>query len=205
MIPIEIDMELLQPGDKAPDILAVDHTGQDVDTKRWREDGKWFVAWWYPQAMGAGCTSCARAFRNAHDQFGYLGVRIIGLSYSSRDVATDFAEANRLYFPLVQADEEAAAAWGAKRIPEEAWPQLPRRIAYIVDNEGVVRRRYYITGEADVVVADVVQYILAERVPESEPAPEPEPEGPPAPPQVMKTVYFPAVRSSLRRGWQKVR
>lgn len=49
-------------------------------------------------------------------------------------------------------------AYGAKKGPDEQWPDFPRRVSFLVDPEGVVRRVYEVTdtaGHAQQVLDDL--------------------------------------------------
>lgn len=45
---------MLAPGDTAPDFALPAHTGDTVDSRELRDDGKWLVMWWYPKAATPG-------------------------------------------------------------------------------------------------------------------------------------------------------
>lgn len=154
-IPIELELEMLQPGDYIQSFRLEDHTGGIVDTDGLL--GRPFVLWWYPQAMGAGCTQCARAFRDYHSKFLALGGNIIGMSFSSKEANAHFAKTNNLHFPLVHAPAELARDYGAERRGDEPWAGLPRRIAYLVNANGEVHKNYFITGDPQVTIRQVYE------------------------------------------------
>jgi peroxiredoxin Q/BCP len=48
--------------------------------------------------------------------------------------------------------------YGAKRAPDEQWPDFPKRVSFLIDPEGIVRRTYDVAdpgGHAEVVLADL--------------------------------------------------
>jgi peroxiredoxin len=48
--------------------------------------------------------------------------------------------------------------YGAKRAPDEQWPDFPKRVSSLIDPDGIVRRIYDVTdpgGHADVVLTDL--------------------------------------------------
>ena len=58
-------------------------------------------------------------------------------------------------------DRVAGAAYDVLRPPDDPVPAWPRRISYLVDPEGVIRRSYVVTdtaGHAGVVLADLREF-----------------------------------------------
>lgn len=45
---------MLTSGDDAPDFRLPAHTGEEVDTRSLRDEGRWLVLWWYPKAATPG-------------------------------------------------------------------------------------------------------------------------------------------------------
>lgn len=167
-IPVEVDLELLQPGDPAPEFSVTDQHGNEVSLTGMH--GIWAVLWWYPQAMTPGCTSCGKAFRQHLNEFGNLGARVVGLTFSSPEANREFDARLGLGFSLCTAPEDLAAEYGAKRNESESWAGLPRRICYLVDPEGVVAQRYLFTGNAEDHVGEVLADLRARaEVPKPEP------------------------------------
>lgn len=167
-IPVNIDIELLQPGDEAPDFTLPGHSGQNYTLSAYR--GTWVILWWYIQAMGAGCASCARAFANESGRIDSLRANLLGLSYASPEMNQRFAKEVGFKYPLLTADETLAEAYGAKRSEQEAWSGLPRRLAYIINPEGVVEERYVIASSSHKAITDVVddleQHVVARMDPQ---------------------------------------
>jgi peroxiredoxin len=56
---------------------------------------------WDETAGARGCTPQSCAFRDLHDEFAKLGVRVAGLSVQSLDDQREFAERNHMPFPVV--------------------------------------------------------------------------------------------------------
>lgn len=45
---------MLAAGDTAPDFTLPAHTGETIDSRGLRDDGRWLVMWWYPKAATPG-------------------------------------------------------------------------------------------------------------------------------------------------------
>jgi hypothetical protein len=50
----EEERAMLSPGDTAPDFQLTAHTGDVVDSRELREEGRWLAVWWYPKAATPG-------------------------------------------------------------------------------------------------------------------------------------------------------
>ena len=55
-------------------------------------------------------------------------------------------------------DRSVGAQYDAVKAPDEQYPDVPRRISYLIDPSGVIQRSYTVTdvaGHADEVLADL--------------------------------------------------
>jgi peroxiredoxin Q/BCP len=170
MLPVELDLELLQPGDVAPDFSLPSHTGDTYSLSAYR--GSYVIVWWYIQAMGAGCSACANAFSSETSRIVSLNASLLGLSYSTPAQNTQFAISTGFASPLLTADEALAKSYGAQRSEQEQWAGLPRRIAYIINPQGLVEERYVIAGSSHLAVTAIVddlEKLVSDKSPLQEP------------------------------------
>jgi peroxiredoxin len=94
----------------------------------------------WDEAPGArGCTPQSCAFRDAHGDF---GVPVAGLSAQTLDDQLEFAERNRMPYPVVSDPERRLGA--ALRLPtfEIAGLTLYRRITLVAENARIVKAFY---------------------------------------------------------------
>lgn len=102
----------LAPGDLAPDFTLDDQDGTPVTLSSLR--GGKVVLYFYPEAMTPGCTTEACDFRDNLASLQGAGYAVLGISPDPVARLAEFADAERLSFPLLS-DEgaETARAWGA--------------------------------------------------------------------------------------------
>jgi peroxiredoxin Q/BCP len=99
------------------------------------------------------------ALRDRADRFEALNTVVIGASFDTVEEQKTFADAQSFGFRLLaDTDRTVGAAYGAARGPDEQYPDFPKRISYLIDPDGVIRRAYEVTdvdGHADAVLADL--------------------------------------------------
>lgn len=129
--------ELLPVGTAAPAFTLPNQHGEAVSSAELA--GSWRVIYFYPRDDTPGCTKEACTFRDRLDELQAMGVQIYGVSYD--DVASHkaFAEKYHLNFDLL-ADPSGTviAAYGATSV----LPGFARRISYLADEKGVIRKVY---------------------------------------------------------------
>jgi peroxiredoxin Q/BCP len=88
-----------------------------------------------------------------------LGVRLLGVSFDAPEDNRAFAEKEGYAGTLLSdVERNAAAAYQARRARDDAYPDFARRITYLIDPEGVIRRAYRVTdipAHADEVLRDL--------------------------------------------------
>ena len=98
----------LKVGDTAPTFQLLDEKG-----KNWSSSDhfgkKWVVVYFYPGDFTPGCTSQAKAFRDAMGKLTDKGVEVVGVSGDSVKTHDLFKTAHKLNFTLL-ADEDGAVA-----------------------------------------------------------------------------------------------
>ena len=102
----------LEPGREAPDFALPDATGAVRTLAELR--GRPVIVYFYPAAFTPGCTTEACDFRDNLASLQGAGYAVLGISPDPVARLAEFADAERLSFPLLS-DEgaETARAWGA--------------------------------------------------------------------------------------------
>jgi peroxiredoxin Q/BCP len=98
----------LEVGDQAPDVPAVDHSGQNFDFKKQYEFG-YLLVFFYPRANTPGCTAQNKSLRDGFKVLSEKSVKIIGVSTDSITRQKDFHTSLNLPFPLISDEKEIVA------------------------------------------------------------------------------------------------
>ncbi|MBU6329498.1 MAG: peroxiredoxin [Acidobacteria bacterium] len=124
-------------GSPAPDFSLPDQDGTTVTLSSLR--GAWVVVYFYPKDDTPGCTAESCSFRDSHEAFTDAGATVIGISSDSVESHRAFADKHRLPFTLL-ADVGGTVRrdWGVGR----TLGVIPGRVTYVIDPEGIVRRRF---------------------------------------------------------------
>jgi peroxiredoxin Q/BCP len=129
---------MLEPGVPAPDFAVPDHTGKTVRLSDYR--GRPLVLWFYPKADTPGCTAEGCGFRDHFKAYGEKGVRILGVSFDTIPDNAAFARKFSFDFPLLcDTDRVVGIAYGAA---DDASAEYAKRVSYLIDAEGRVKRTY---------------------------------------------------------------
>jgi peroxiredoxin Q/BCP len=82
-------------------------------------------------------------FRDRAPEFEALGAEILGASFDPPEANGAFAEKFHLPFPLLSdTDRTVGDRYHVRRGSDEKRSSSPRRITYLIDPRGVVRRAY---------------------------------------------------------------
>jgi peroxiredoxin Q/BCP len=128
---------LLAPGSPAPPFALPNQRGRVVGTAELA--GGWWLLYFYPKDQTPGCTREACAFRDRADDLASARVRVVGVSRDGIDAHRAFAERHGLGFDLLaDVDGAVTAAYGAR----SALPGVARRVSYLVDPAGRIRKVY---------------------------------------------------------------
>lgn len=113
---------------------------------------------WDETPGARGCTPQSCAFRDAHDELTELGVRVAGLSAQPLDDQVEFAERNRMPFPVVADPERRLGA--ALRLPtfEIAGLILYKRITLVAER-GRIAKVFYPVFPPDANAGDVLRWL----------------------------------------------
>ncbi len=133
---------MIQVGERAPEFSGLTGDGKRLALADFR--GKQpVVLYFYPKDNTRVCTKEACMFRDHGAEIASAGGVVIGVSGDTAESHQRFSAAQGLGFPLL-ADRDAtiAKAFGVARLG--GWLP-PKRVTFVIDREGVVRR--VITGE----------------------------------------------------------
>lgn len=98
--------------------------------------GRWLLLYFYPRDRTFGCTTEARAFRDAYGDFSGKAV-IVGVSGDTVESHRKFAERHQLPFPLLaDPDRNIIEAYGADGVIRK------KRSSFLIDPEGKIARIY---------------------------------------------------------------
>lgn len=131
---------MIQEGQPAPDFRGRTADGREIALGDFRGRGP-LVLYFYPKDNTPGCTKEACSFRDHHADVEAAGAEIVGVSMDGAESHRKFAADHRLNFPLISdPDGSIAKAYGLVRLG--GWiPFLPpKRVTFVIDREGVVRR-----------------------------------------------------------------
>lgn len=131
---------MLAEGDRAPDFAGVTADGKRLGLADFRGRQP-LILYFYPKDNTPGCTREACSFRDHKTEIEAAGAALLGVSMDSVESHRKFVSDHRLNFPLLSdRDGAIAEAFGVVRLG--GWiPFLPvKRVTFVVDREGIVRR-----------------------------------------------------------------
>ncbi|MCL4361637.1 peroxiredoxin [Candidatus Dependentiae bacterium] len=145
---------MLKKGQKAPNFKLKNDEGKEKSLSDYK--GKKVILYFYPKDDTAYCTKEACNFRDKLEEFKENGAQIIGVSYDTPEDHQKFKEKYRLNYELLSdVNKDAAVAYGAY---DHQNPDLPKRITYLIDEEGDIVNTF---GNVDVINhADEILKIL---------------------------------------------
>jgi peroxiredoxin Q/BCP len=126
----------LKVGDKIPNFLAKDTSGNDFDIKN-LVGKKPLVIYFYPKDNTPGCTAQACSFRDQYEDFKDLGAEVIGISGDTIDSHQKFAKQYKLPFILLSDDNKKIRRLFG--VPSNMFGMLPGRVTYVADRNGVIK------------------------------------------------------------------
>lgn len=147
---------MLKPGAPAPDFTVAASDGRTLRLSDFR--GKRLVLYFYPKAFTPGCTAQTRRFRDNYAELQALGAEVVGVSVDTEARQCDFAQAERVRFPLV-ADADRTLS----RDYDVLWPVLSidRRVTYVIDPAGVVEAVFHHEVQVSKHLDDVLDHLQA--------------------------------------------
>jgi peroxiredoxin Q/BCP len=121
---------MLEPGDPAPTVSAVNQRGETVEPEFARPT----VVYFYPKDFTSGCTIEANDFQDVLPEYRDAGIDVYGVSMDDQQSHADFAEEEGLTYDLLaDPDGELAGAFG------------------LDTSEGYTDRRTFVLAEGEVV------------------------------------------------------
>jgi peroxiredoxin Q/BCP len=126
----------LKVGDKIPNFLAKDTSGNDFDIKN-LVGKKPLVIYFYPKDNTPGCTAQACSFRDQYEDFKDLGAEVIGISGDTIDSHQKFVKQYKLPFILLSDDNKKIRRLFG--VPSNMFGMLPGRVTYVADRNGVIK------------------------------------------------------------------
>jgi peroxiredoxin Q/BCP len=86
---------------------------------------------------------------------------VLGASFDTPEENKAFADAESFGFRLLSdVDRSVGTAYGATRPPDDEYAAMPKRVSFLIDPDGVIRRTYEVkdtAAHADAVLADLDQ------------------------------------------------
>ena len=131
-MPGNTSLELGQP---APDFKLKDQNDNLVFLRDFA-NRMWVVLYFYPKDQTPGCTKEASSFRDNIDRFIALNVQVLGVNVDNSCSHKSFSNRYQLNFPLLaDTTKKVTKAYGAL-----AFYRLPRRMTFIIDPAGRIRK-----------------------------------------------------------------
>ncbi len=129
----------LKQGDKAPEILGVDQSGNEIRLSDFA--GRKVVLYFYPKDNTPGCTAEACNLRDNYEALQAAGYAVVGVSKDSEASHRKFIEKQSLPFPLI-ADtsielNEVFGVWREKKMAGRTYMGTVRT-TFIIDENGVI-------------------------------------------------------------------
>ena len=113
---------------------------------------------WDETPGARGCTPQSCAFRDRHGELAATGARVAGLSAQSLDDQLEFAERNRMPFPVIADPERMLGAALGLPTFEIAGLTLYKRITLVAQDARVVKV-FYPVFPPDANAGDVLDYL----------------------------------------------
>lgn len=128
---------MVKEGERAPEFAGTTADGKTIRLADYR--GKQpVVVFFYPKDNTTVCTKEACSFRDHAGEIAAAGGAVLGVSMDTAASHQKFAGDHRLNFPLLSdRDASICKAFGVARLG--GWLP-PRRVTFVVDRDGVVRR-----------------------------------------------------------------
>ena len=143
-------------GAAAPAFRLQDQAGKWHTLDDYR--GKWVVLYFYPKDNTPGCTTQACELRDNIFAYRDLGAVILGVSVDTVDSHREFAEEQKLPFPiLADSEKKVTAAYGTLTL-YGGMMELARRDTFIIDPQGHVARHFVKVdpkGHSEMVLAEL--------------------------------------------------
>lgn len=148
----------LSLGDKIPDILGIDQSGNEI--KRDDFKGEKFILYFYPKDNTPGCTAEACNFRDNFYELKKEGYKIVGVSVDDEQSHIKFIEKYELPFTLISDKDkvlvETFGIWGEKTLAGRKYNGT-FRTTYLINENGCIAK---IFTHKDIKAKDHAEQIL---------------------------------------------
>ena len=149
----------LVSGDTAPIFELLDQDNRRVNLADFL--GKWLIVYFYPKDNTPGCTIQAKDFTCLQEEYGKLGVQIIGISKDSVHSHQKFIIKQELSLRLLSDSEliviKAYDTWREKKLYGKSFLGVIRS-TFLIDPEGNMNHAWYnvrAKGHAERVLSEV--------------------------------------------------
>ena len=135
-------MSQIQIGEPVQDFTASSTKG---DIRLSELAGSKVVLFFYPKDSTPGCTTEARGFRDAHDEFLAADTTVIGISRDSMRSHENFTEKQSLPYALISdVDEQLCLQFGVIKMKNMYGKQVRgiERSTFLLDEKGVLVREW---------------------------------------------------------------
>ena len=134
-------MTSLNVGDKAPDFVALNESGQSISLSEFL--GKKVILYFYPKDMTPGCTAESCNLGENYSLLQENGFIVLGVSPDSSKSHQKFIDKYNLPFSLI-ADEDKAVikafgVWGPKKFMGKEYDGV-HRTTFVIDEDGVIEK-----------------------------------------------------------------
>jgi thioredoxin-dependent peroxiredoxin len=139
---------VLERGTTAPPFDLPDQDGEMISLESLR--GGWILLWWYPKAGTPGCTVEGRELSNRIHDFAAAGCVVIGMSFDTVSDNKIWADDQGFEFRLLSdEDHRVGRLYEVERESDDQYAAFPLRVSYLVDQHGVIRKAFAVSGVAD--------------------------------------------------------
>lgn len=133
----------LHVGQRAPDFTLLDQYGKAHALSEYRS--RQVLLYFYPKDDTKGCTAEACAIRDSHDDFGEMGIVVLGVSVDPVASHKKFADKYNLPF-IILADEKKEVVkkygvWGRKKFMGREYMGT-LRTSFLISKSGLIARIY---------------------------------------------------------------
>ena len=126
--------EILNVGDKAPEIEAQTYGGETIKLSDYKGD-KTVALYFYPKDNTGTCTKEACSMRDGMEELESLGIQVLGVSTDSVKSHENFKNKYDLNFPLLSdKSKEIIKAYGVESDFGSA-----KRVTFLIDKSGVIK------------------------------------------------------------------
>ena len=127
---------MVSVGDEVADFELADQDGQTWRLSQALADGP-VALFFYPAAMTGGCTAETCSFRDLSAEFAAVGAQRVGISADAVTKQKQFADLNRVDFPLLSdAEGTVADQFGVRRGQLGRRLGLPvKRVTFVIDTD----------------------------------------------------------------------